>query len=264
MNEKYTTEQRKALALIHRFHPVCDGQNWAFPMIEKDDFLASLKELIQHPEGITQGKHPICGITCAIKVAAVLDPINLVKMAAHLFANGYYQHRSFLISRIKVPKNLSEVSDFHGLSAAEFVLTATIKSFYNPLTGYQANPNSWLSNWQGVTFPWQISKFLTTYFSIELVPSKNFRPGLAEIQNLVHPSIQIVAWTSWQQFKKPGSRIKLTAQHYVLIKDVTVGPYGLSVEIDNPKNRKDTEEYKFVMNREFTAAVLGVYGFRRK
>ena len=147
-------QQLKALKLIDRFNPKCVEESWAFPNIELNEFLESLKQLIANPVGINQGVHPLCGIACAIKIAAELDPVGLVRMGAYFFANGKYVSKSFLDKPIKVPSKLKSMEPIAGLTPASYVLQATIKAFYNPVTGYNNKPGTKYNEWQGITFPY--------------------------------------------------------------------------------------------------------------
>ncbi len=258
-------QQLKALHLIDRFQPKCEQEFWAFPLIQKEDFLESLKQLVANPLNISQGNHPICGITSAIKVAAALDPVSLVKMSAHFFANGKYETPSFLLKSIKVPKVLKKSENTAGLSAASYVLQTTIKSFYNPLTGYNSKPGNKYNEWQGITFPHQVSNFLTNYFRIQRVPAKTFFHTIKEIQSLLNDGNQIIAWTSWNQMKNPGGRFKLLQQHYVVIKSVENVEGQIHLSIDNPRKGDESSAlFKFENEKQFYSAIIGIYAFKRK
>jgi len=265
MEKTVSLQQARALKLIDRFNPKCVEENWAFPLISKNDFLSSLKQLVRNPAGITQGIHPLCGIACAVKVAAELDPVNLVKMGAYFFANGKYVSRSFLDKSIKVPGRLKKMEPTDGLSAAGFVLQTTIKSFYNPLTGYNNKPGSKYNEWQGITYPYQLRKFLKRYFQIEEVPVRTYRHTIEELQGLLRKQVSLLAWTSWNQMKNSGGKFKLLEQHYVLIKSIKRNGEKVEVVIDNPRKKNDHYQ-RFIFNNEkdFYKAIIGVYGFRRK
>ncbi len=256
--------QVQALNLLNKFSPKCNGLEVAFPGISVEEFKDSLIKMIENPSEITQSSHPICGITTALKVVAILDPVALVKMAAQLFANGVYQPKSFLVSKIKTSKSLTVEQERFGLSPAEFVLQTSIKAFYNPITGYANKPKTVLNNWQGITMPYQIKQFLTGYFRIQLIPAKTFLHSIRDIQKHLSSGNQIIAWTSWNQFKNPGGKFKITQQHYVLIKELKQVDKKIYLTIDNPKNRKQTEEFIFPDDKSFYKAIIGIYPFVKR
>lgn len=121
-----------------------------------------MRDLVSNPLAISQGVHPLCGITCVMKIAAELDPFNLVRMGGYFYANGEYITRSFLTPRIKVPSRLKNMKASAGHTSANFILQSTIKSFYNPATAYNNKPGTKFNEWQGITFPAQLGKFLKT------------------------------------------------------------------------------------------------------
>lgn len=258
-------QQVKALKLIDRFNPKCIEETWAFPQVDKSEFLTSLKQLVSNPRGITQGVHPLCGIACAMKVAAELDPVNLVKMGAYFFANGEYVSRSFLERSIKVPSKLKKMKATDGLTPANFVLQTTVKSFYNPVTGYNNKPGTKYNEWQGITFPYQLKRFLKSYFSIKQVPARTFRHDIEEIQELLKRPAVVMAWTSWNQMKNPGGKFKVLQQHYVIIKEVKRVGKEVHLIIDNPRKKNDKLQlFKFKNEKDFYKAIIGIYAFQRK
>lgn len=263
MEKTINTEQVKALMLIDRFNPKCGLENRAFPLIQKDEFVSSFKALIHNPVNISQGIHPLCGIASAIKIAARLDPVGLVKMGAHFFARGSYSNRALIQKPIKVPSKLKGMKNGHGLSAAGFVLQATIKSFYNPLTGYNNQPGTKYNEWQGITFPHQVCRFLKSYFNIQRLPARTFGHTVEEIQGLLNQKAMVMAWTSWNQMKNPGGKFKLFEQHYVLIKEVRQDGEKVELLIDNPrKGEEDPQEFIFQNKKQFYKAIIGIYAFK--
>lgn len=257
-------EQLKALKLIDRFNPKCLDEFGAFQQIDRYQFLNSLKDLIQKPVSITQGEHPLCGIACAVKIAAELDPVNLVKMSAWFYARGKFEPGSFLKKRIAAPQHLKNATPVAGLSPANHVLQTTIKAFYNPLTGYNNKPGTKYNEWQGITFPHQLRKFLTNYFKIKRVPVRTFRHSIEELQKLLEKPVVLMAWTSWNQMKNPGGRFKLLEQHYVLIKAIQRKEEKVEVIIDNPRKKHDYyQSFTFPNEKAFYKAIIGVYGFER-
>ncbi len=265
MNRTMNLQQVKALHLIDRFNPKCVKEHWAFPKIEKSEFLESLKLLVANPASITQGVHPLCGIACALKVAAELDPVGLVKMGAYFFANGKYESRSFLEKSIKVPNKLKVMEPTAGLSAANHVLQTTIKAFYNPVTGYNNKPGTKYNEWQGITFPYQLKRFLKAYFKIKQIPARTYRHTVEEIQELLKKPIMLMAWTSWNQMKNSGGKFKPLQQHYVIIKKVERVGEEVHMIIDNPRKSHDKlQRFKFKNEKDFYKAIIGIYAFIRK
>ncbi len=258
-------QQQKALQLIDRFKPIYGESFPAFHGIDSSDFVVSLRELIQNPEGINQGSHPLCGIACALKIAAELDPVNLVKMAMDLYSKGEYGSGSFLRSSIKVPKQLKSATPSAGHNAANSVLQTTIKSFYNPLTGYNNRPGSKFNEWQGITFPYQLRRFLTYYFQIERIPARTYLHTVQEIKTLLDKGVVIMALTSWHQMVKPGAKFKLFQQHYVLIRGIERFGQEVHLIIDNPRKYNDKlQVIKFDNETQCYKALIGIYGFKRR
>lgn len=265
MNNTVNFRQLQALKLIDRFNPKCLDENTAFSAISKDEFLASLRDLVRNPATITQGVHPLCGIACVMKIAAELDPINLVKMGGYFYANGNYTTRSFLTPPIKVPTHLKQMKPTAGHSAANFVLQSTVKAFYNPITGYNNKPGTKFNEWQGITFPFQLKRFLKTYFDIQVVSMRTFRHTIEEIQSQIDQGVTLLAWTSWNQMKNPGARFKLLEQHYVIIKKIERKGTEIYLTIDNPRKSHDKlQVLKFENEKQCYKAIIGVYGFKRK
>lgn len=265
MEKTINTEQLKALKLIDRFNPKCVEETWAFRKIERHAFLDSLRQVIVNPVAVTQGVHPLCGIACTVKIAAQLDPVNLVKMGAYLFANGQYLSRSFLSKPIKVPGKLKKMEPQAGLTPANFVLQATIKSFYNPITGYNNKPGTKYNEWQGITFPYQLKRFLKGYFNIKQIPAKTYRHTIEEIQELLQKKAAIMAWTSWNQMKNPGGKFKLLEQHYVIIKGLDRVGDEVHLTVDNPRKSHDKlQVFKFKSDKDFYKAIIGIYAFVSK
>lgn len=263
MNRTINLQQTKALHLIDRFNPKCVKNNGAFSQISKNEFLDSLKQLVLNPVGITQGVHPLCGIACAIKIAAELDPINLVRMGAYFYANGEYISRSFLDKSIKVPKSLKNTAPAAGLTPASHVLQTTIKAFFNPVTGYNNRPGSKFNEWQGITFPYQLKRFLKSYFKIEELPARTYFHTIEEIQGLLEKSAEVLAWTSWNQMKNSGGKFKLLQQHYVIIKKVERVGEEVHLIVDNPRKSHDKyQKFKFNNEKDFYKAIIGIYAFR--
>lgn len=264
--EKVTSDQKvQALRLIDRFNPNCADSFPAFRAIEQEDFVASLRELVRNPAGISQGWHPLCGIACVIKIAAELDPVNLVKMGAHLYAKGEYRKGWFMTPVIKVPSNLKTATPVGGHTAANCVLQTTVKAFYNPVTGYNNKPGTKFNEWQGITFPYQLRRFLTHYFQIERIPVRTYRHTVEEIQTLLAQNVTILAWTSWNQMRKPGAKFKLLEQHYVLIKGIERVGEKVHLTIDNPRKSGDNlQVLKFDNESQCYKALIGIYGFKRR
>lgn len=264
MEKTVNIEQSKALKLIERFNPKCLDKYGAFQQIDRHQFLNSLRELIHQPASITQGEHPLCGIASAVKIAAELDPVNLVKMSAWFYARGKYEPGSFLRKKIAVPQHIKNATPVAGLSPANHVLQTTIKSFFNPITGYNNKPGSIFNEWQGITFPHQLRQFLTNYFRIKTVPVRTYRHTIEELQLLLQKSVKLLAWTSWNQMKNPGGRFKLLEQHYVLIKSVQWKGQEVELIIDNPRKKHDQyQQFMFPNERAFYKAIIGVYAFDR-
>ena len=257
--------QLKALKLIDRFNPSCDSNCWAFEKIDKQEFLVSLRRMIESPQTISQGVHPLCGIASMLKIAVELDPVGVVKMGAHLFAKGVYQKPSFLQKKVRAPKSLRKVENVKGLSPAEHVLQTTIKSFYNPITGYNNKPGTLFNEWQGITFPFQLSNFLKSYFKIERIDFPTFRHSVKDIQNAINEGTSLLAWTSWNQMIHPGGKFKLLKQHYVILRQVIRVGKQVQVIIDNPRQKdKEVQHLVFETEKQFYKALIGVYAFRRK
>ncbi len=264
MEKTANLKQKKALKLIERFNPAVESDELAFDKMGKADFAASLQKMIEEPASITQGAHPICGVASALKIAGELDPVGLVKMGAHLFAHGVYQMPSFLLKKIKVPKSVQNMKHSNGLSPAEHVLETTIKAFFNPITGYNNNPGSLFNQWQGITFPHQLANFLKDYFKIDRVSLPKFRFTTDELESALNSGISVLAWTSWNQMKKPGERFKLLEQHYVVLKKLERVDDGFNLWVDNPrKNNAELECFKFENATQLKKAVIGIYGFKR-
>jgi hypothetical protein len=264
MKNTMVNERVKALKMIDRFNPKCVESKRAFAQVEKDDFLISLREMISNPMIINQGNHPLCGIACVIKIAAALDPVGLVKMSAHLYANGIYAP-SPLKSAIKVPSNLKNMKPVAGLTAANFVLQTSVKSFYNPVTGYNNKPGTKFNEWQGITFPYQLRQFLTRYFKITSVSAHTYFHTIEEIQGLLSKSAEVMAWTSWNQMKNPAGKFKLLEQHYVLIKNIERKGAEVILTIDNPRKSHDRlQVMNFASEKLFYKAIIGIYAFRGK
>lgn len=256
-------KQAKALQLVDRFNPNCIGEYGAFNRINKYEFLDALKESIQKPITINQGEHPLCGIACLVKIAAELDPINLVKMGAHFYANGRFNSPSFLKKSIKTPRHLQGDKPQNGLSASNHVIQTSIKSFLNPITGYNNRPGSKFNEWQGITLPFQIKRFLTTYFKIQSVPARTYFHTIQEIQKLLKDDAVVLAWTSWNQMIHPGGKFKMLKQHYVLIKSIKTEGKKVWLTIDNPRKRTgQLQEFKFNSPKEFYRAIVGIYPFK--
>jgi hypothetical protein len=264
MKNTMVNERAKALKLIDRFNPKCVESKRAFVQVEKDDFLISLREMISNPLSINQGNHPLCGIACVIKIAAELDPVGLVKMSAHLYANGVYAP-SPLKSSIKVASNLKNMKPVAGLTAANFVLQTSVKSFYNPVTGYNNKPGTKFNEWQGITFPYQLRQFLTRYFKIDSVNARTYFHTIEEIQGLLAKPAMIMAWTSWNQMKNPTAKFKLLEQHYVIIKKLERKGAEVILTIDNPRKSHDRlQVMTFANEKLFYKAIIGIYAFRGK
>lgn len=264
MEKVINLHKREALQLIEKFSPAKDCK-WSFEKLNKDEFILSLKKMIENPHAISQGVHPLCGIASLLKVAAELDPVGLVKLGAHLFANGSYQTPSFLYKKVKAPKSVRKMKNYKGLSPAEHVLETTIKSFYNPLTGYNNKPGSLFNEWQGITFPHQLANFLKSYFKIERVTLRTFLHSVDELDKALKAGVSIMAWTSWNQMINPGGKFRLLHQHYVILKKIERIGNELHVVIDNPrKNHDKLQVLKFQNESQFYKAVIGVYGFKRK
>lgn len=265
MNSTVNFRQLQALKLIDRFNPKYLEENVAFSGVDKDDFLASLSDLVRNPIAISQGVHPLCGIACVVKIAAELDPVNLVKMGGYFYAIGNYTTRSFLTPPIKVPTYLKQMKPAAGHTTASFVLQATFKAFYNPVIGYNNKPGSKFNEWQGITFPFQLKRFLTTYFDLEVVALRTYRHTLDEIQTHLKQGITLMAWTSWNQMKNPGGRFKVLEQHYVLIKKLERIGNEVQLTIDNPRKKNNKlQVLKFQNEKQCYKALIGLYGFKRK
>lgn len=261
MNQK----QLKALQLIDRFNPKCIENTTAFKKINLQEFLDSLKTLISNPQGISQGNHPICGVSCAVKIAAQLDPVGLVKMSAYLFANGEFRLRSFLVKPIKSPANLRKTIPIAGLTPANHVIQTTLKSFFNPITGYNNKPGTKFNEWQGITFPYQLRSFLTSYFKIKEVPVSTYHHTIESLQTLIADDTILMAWTSWNQMKNPGGRFKLLEQHYVILKAIEVVGNSVHLTIDNPRNAgENLQKINFNSEKDFYKAIIGVFGFKTR
>ena len=265
MSNTLNFRQLQALKLIDRFNPKCLDGKVAFSAITKEEFLNSIRDLISNPLAISQGVHPLCGIACVMKIAAELDPVNLVKMGGYFYANGEYITRSFLTPPIKVPSHLKNMKAAAGHTSANFILQSTIKSFYNPVTCYNNKPGTKFNEWQGITFPSQLRKFLKTYFDIDSVPMRTYRHTIEEIQSKLKEGITLMAWTSWNQMKKHGGRFKLLQQHYVIIKNIERFGTEIHLTIDNPRKTHDKlQVIKFENEKQCYKALIGVYGFKRK
>ena len=220
---------------------------------------------MQNPVGINQGVHPLCGIACVMKIAAELDPVGLVKMGGYFYANGKYQSTSFLNKSIKVPTQLKNMKPTAGLTPASFVLQTTIKAFYNPVTGYNNKPGTKFNEWQGITFPYQLKRFLKNYFKIVQIPARTYRHTIEEIQELTRKKAIIMAWTSWNQMKKSGGKFKLLEQHYVIIKQVKRVGDQIQMIVDNPRKTHDKLQlFKFNNEADFYKAIIGIYAFKAK
>lgn len=264
MEKTITLQKQKALQLIEKFNPL-NAKTPAFEKLDKDEFLFSLKKMIENPVTISQGVHPLCGIASLLKIAAELDPVGLVKMGAHLFAKGVYQTPSFLLKRIKTPKALRRMENKKGLTPAEHVLQTTIKSFYNPLTGYNNKPGTLFNEWQGITFPYQLANFLKSYFKIERVKLPTYNHSVEDLDTALKSGLSLIAWTSWNQMINPGGKFKLLHQHYVILKKIERVGTEVHLIIDNPrKTSHKLQRFKFQNETQFYNAIIGVYAFKRK
>ncbi|WP_070138057.1 hypothetical protein [Crocinitomix algicola] len=262
MGDLIRHEQTKALMLIDRLDRDELKYSIAFSNINLKEFLHSLKSIIDNPLLITQGAHPLCGIACLVKIAAALDPITLVKMSAHFIVNGRYQPPSFLLKRVKVNKNILQMEPSGGLTPADHVLQLSLKAFMNPISGYNNKPGTKFNDWQGITFPYQIRKFLTRYFKIEEVPIRNFSFTPEYLSDVLRLGVKVLAWTSWNQMRNPGGKFKILEQHYVLIKRIDIVGETVKIWVDNPKVKSaELQEFSFNSRKEFKKAIIGVYAF---
>lgn len=255
----------KAIALTENINPRVFKKEVAFQHIQPSEFIASLKSIIENPQLIKQGGHPICGVSVALKIAAEIDPITLVKMAVNIFVNGTYNPGSFLLRKITVPERILNEEKYNGLNAALFVLQVGIKNFLNRFTVYKANPKHFFGQLQGITYPWQIKRFLTDYFKCDSISKSLYRNDFERIHVALEKGHHVLALTSWNQMKSPNQRFKLLDLHYVLIRGIEKTAKGITIFIDNPAGHtNELEVFTFENDNALRKAIRGIYAYNKR
>ncbi|MCH2232760.1 MAG: hypothetical protein MK078_00805 [Crocinitomicaceae bacterium] len=263
--KKYIENRKKeAIALTRKINPAVLSKEIAFTHIKPQDFICSLREIVLEPNKIKQGLHPICGVSAALKIAAELDPVTLVKMAVNFYVNGNYNPGNFLLRQIKVPERVRNTEITSGLSAASFVLQISVKNFLNRFSTYKPVPNN-LSQIQGITFPWQIKKFLTDYFRVDSINRSLFKNNFNSIKEKIESGHRLLALTSWKQMNHPNSRISNFDLHYLLIKGIEKKEDQIILYVDDSSGTNSgNKEFIFQNEKELKKAVRAVYTYNKK
>ncbi len=210
-----------ALKAIEDFRNDPSIKQGVFKGITKEQFANDLKKMIEKPTSITQGDNNLCGVATSCKVAADQDPYNLVKLAIDLYSSGEEKScpRSYVLDKIQANSKLYDATEFNGLTAAEFVLFTSIRNDGNA-TGY--DPNSWMESAQGITWPGQVTSFLTDHMWIndESPLFSNF-VNAQDINDAIEKGQSVMVLTSWNEFKYQGI-FNPTSMHYIQIMGVSV------------------------------------------
>ena len=267
MEGNYNIENRKneAIALTRKINPAVLSKEIAFKHIKPSEFVSSLREIILEPNKIKQGAHPICGVSAALKIAAELDPVTLVKMAVNLYVNGNYNPGNFLLKQIKVPERISTKEEKHGLTPASFVLQVSLKNFMNRFSSYGGNAKKKSAQIQGITFPWQIKKFLMDYFKIDSVGRSLFKNDFESIKSKIEKGHRVMALTSWKQMNDPKARMNILDLHYLLIKGIERKNDQIILYVDDSSGAStQMKEFTFNSDKELRKGVRAVYAYNKK
>lgn len=258
----YTMSKKKhkavALAGKIKFNNISTTPN--FQEISPEDFQESLQQIIENPHLIKQKGEPVCGVSVALKIAAEIDPITLVKMATHLYVNGNYNAGSFMLRAIKSPKEASKLQEEKNLSAVQ-VLHSSIKHTLNPITGYNPNGEGLWHDITGITFPHQIKRFLKDYFRIEFMNNTPFNNGYDKIKKHISRGDRVMALTNWGKMQHPEGKSTWFNWHYVLVKGIDKVDGKIKLFIDDSSSSNNLSTYTFKTEKQLKKAVRGIFCF---
>jgi hypothetical protein len=179
------------------------GGQVAFAHIDKGEFVAQLRERINHPKLINQGQTDFCGPAAALHALAKEDPVAYAKLGLDLYVTGKATVRGWTVEA----GNLIEqgLPKDKGIKCCDWVMMASVRKN----VGFGALTS--VTNLVSGTLPFEIASSLkglgygdvmnrTSAISISKVDEQN----LQEASALWRKGYRVILCVNDNMFKKPA------------------------------------------------------------
>jgi len=207
--------------------------------VTQAQFLNDLNKIISAPEIMDQASTSWCGATCAVYLAAKLDPAGFRQNAIDLYNNGFVEGGSWTLdldaSNDTYSETPSSIQQQTGINnTAQFITTAAFKNNYLPLNGLgtDLDEGDYTTEFWGITYAEDFVDYLTTYNNI------TYTEGDGKFDGLLYDPFDLADWDpvgGIDKLSKAGNTVQLivdsnalnggkgdvTTQHYITVEKMT-------------------------------------------
>ena len=178
MDPKSSTEE--ALKLVDDYASDVNRTS-VFKNISKTDFILSLRNCLENPKGIQQGKNGTCGAAVLLKYMVERNPVLLAKTAISLFETGSASGENMSISVTKdMLSGTTKMAEDVNSSVTDVIMMGAIGNSMNTITEF--NPFLGEIGFSTMMTPSSLIGFTKNFIgeSIDCVGIVPFIPSLSE------------------------------------------------------------------------------------
>lgn len=124
-----------------------------WPYIDKADLLQDIRNTVANPLLVNQNYTPFCGPTAIVYELIRKQPARYVSICQSLYETGQFRSRT---QTVKPSEGLIRSKIRSGMSAADWMLIATLRDTENLLFPVTGDSGSLGNNIAGITTPWEM------------------------------------------------------------------------------------------------------------
>lgn len=128
-----------------------------WPNIDKANLIQDIRNTIANPLSVDQGYAPFCGPTAIVYELVRKQPVRYISICQSLYETGQFSSRTKVV---KPSDGLLQSKIRSGMSAADWMLIATLRDTENLLFPVTGDSGSLGSQIAGITTPWEMKGWI--------------------------------------------------------------------------------------------------------